>query len=462
MKSLIQSVHMKQDCAMPQWISTAMACIFALQWTFTMLPHTLGIRSISFAVGAILGVYILIKNYRLLFQKNAAPIWMIFLLFAWMTAHLLFIGTNHELQTAEYLSLWKRAALGAIFAIGFGISVSKSNRARDWWIVIIGIWTPTLIYFIKYVATFFLSAIGLKAPIFLKLFYGPEEFYVTKIAYVFFCLPLLATALGMLSVNLKRAYVNQANYIGEQWFWLLAVIAVLGLFICENIKNGIIYSAVLIVVFLILVLKNGLYRLSRSNLKIIAVILLAGTIFVFHNIRSNSSWGTLLADYEIASQVSPDVVWKTPDSYYPKNKYGVTVSVTNFDRIFFAATGLNLLENNLMGYGLVQSSFGHLAREQWPNAPLIQSHSGWLDLALGLGVPGVLLLLISSLLAISNIAPQSLPWSIFGAWGLGSILLLYCTTEVAQKNYVDTFVWLIVLEASLSLQPPKDFSKLAD
>ena len=461
MKSLIQSVHMKQDGAMPQWISTAMACIFALQWTFTMLPHTLGIRSISFAVGAILGVYIIIKNYRLLFQKNAAPIWLIFLLFAWMTIHLLFIGKNYELQIAEYLSLWKRAALGTIFAIGFGIAVTQSNQARNWWIVVMGLCSPSIVYFVKYIATYLLPIIGFKPPIFLMLFKGTAEFYVAKISYVFFCFPPLAIALGMFSANLKRADVNQASYIGEQWFWLLTVIAVLGVFICENIKNGIIYSVVLIVVFLTLVLKNGLYRLSKSNLKMIAVIFLAGIIFVFHNIRSNPSWGTLWADYEIASQVSPDVVWKTQDLYYPKNKYGMTVSGTNFDRIFFAATGLNLLENNLIGYGLVQSSFGHLAREQWPNAPLIQTHSGWLDLALGLGLPGVLLLLISSLLTIKNIAPQSLPWSIFGAWGLVSILLLYCTTEVAQKNYVDTFVWLIVLVASLSLQPPKDFSKLA-
>jgi hypothetical protein len=62
---------------MPKWISTAMACIFALQWIVTMLPHTLGVRNISFAVGVILGVYIIAKNYRLLFKKNAALIWLI-------------------------------------------------------------------------------------------------------------------------------------------------------------------------------------------------------------------------------------------------------------------------------------------------------------------------------------------------------------------------------------------------
>ncbi|AWW45630.1 hypothetical protein DPM18_01655 [Polynucleobacter paneuropaeus] len=455
---------------LPKWMATMMACIFSLQWTFAMLPHTLIIRNISFVVGAVLGLYIISKNYRLLFQRNAIPVWLIIFLFAWMTVHLLFIGSNHALQLAEFESLWKRAALGTLFAIGFGISISLlnsdgnfgGNQSREWRIVVAGLCAPTIIYFIKYGATFLLPTIGLKAPIYLTLFYGSAEFYVAKIAYVFFCLPLLAIALGMLAENLKKSGAASTSDIRQRWFWLFAAMAVMGVFICENIKNGTIYSAVLITIFMVSVLKNGLYKLSKSNLKMIAVVCLAGVIFMAHNFRSNPSWGTLLADYEVASQISPDIVWKTQDPYYPENKYGVTVSITNFDRFFYATTGFHLLESRLMGYGLVQSSFGHLARDRWPNAPLIQSHSGWLDLVLGLGIPGVILLLLSSGLAIRNIAPYPKPWSTFGVWGLGSILLLYITTEVAQKNYVDTFAWFIVLAASLSFLPLNQAAKASN
>lgn len=467
MKTLIKELCALRGEGLPRWIPLVMACIFSLQWTFTMLPHTLIIRNICFVGGAVLGLYVIAKNYRLLLQKNAIPVWLIVLLFAWMTIHLLCIGINHSFQLAEFGSLWKRAALGVIFAIGFGISVGllnpdgnfDSTQSREWWIVVAGLCAPTIIYYIKYGATFLLPVTGLKAPIFLTLFYDSADFYVAKIAYVFFCLPLLAIALGMLAANLKNSGAATASDIRQRWFWLLAAIAVMGVFICENIKNGIMYSAVLVAIFLISVLKNGLHKLSKSNSKIIAVVFLAGAVFIAHNFRSNPSWSTLLADYEVASQISPDVVWKTQESHYPENKYGEMVSITNFDRFFYATTGFHLLENRIMGYGLIQSSFGHLARERWPNAPLIQSHSGWLDLVLGLGIPGVLLLFLSSGLAIRNIAYCPVPWSIFGSWGLGSILLLYITTEVAQKNYVDTFVWFIVLTASLSLplrnQPAK-------
>jgi len=470
MKTLIQRSFSTNNSMLPRWISTVMAILFALQWTFVMLPHTLIVRNFSFVVGAVLGLYVIAKNYHLLLQRNAIPVWLIIFLFVWMTIHLLFIGTNHSLQLAEFESLWKRAALGALFAIGFGISIGclnsgsdfANNASREWNIVVAGLYAPTIIYFIKYSATFLLPVLGLKAPIFLTLFYGSAEFYVAKIAYVFFCLPLLAIALGMLSANLKKSGVASSGDIRQRCFWLLAVIAVMGVFICENIKNGIMYSAALMTIFVFTVLKNGVYKLSKSNLKIIGIVCLAGAIFMAHNFRNNPSWGTLAADYEVASQVSPDIVWKTQDSYYPNNRYGTTVSVTNFDRIFYATTGFHFLESHLLGYGLVQSSFGHLAREHWPNAPLIQSHSGWLDLALGLGIPGVLLLMISSALAIRNVSPCPKPWSIFGMWGLGSILLLYATTEVAQKNYVDTFVWFIVLVASLVLVPLNQPTKVSN
>lgn len=447
----LQSNDASQELQAQKWISTVMACIFAVQWTFTMLPHTLIVRNAAFALGAILGTYIIAKNYRLLFQKKAAPIWLILLLFIWVVIHLVFIGKNHDLQMAEFQSLWKRAALGVIFAIGLGISVTQNNQLRDWRIIIIGLCMPVIIYFVKYLSTYYLPDFGLMPPVYLRLFYGSEEFYVAKIAYVFFCLPLLAVALGVLAHQLKS---HMTENLFARWFWAMTIIAVMSLFICENIKNGIMYVLLLIAIFLGVLLKEGIHRVSKSNLIIAIAISLIGAIFVTYNLRTNPSWGTFTADFEVALQTSPSDVWESGQNakfIYPNNKYGLPVSVTNFDRVFYGCTGLQLLEKNLLGYGLVQSSFGHLAKERWPNAPLIQSHSGWLDLMLGLGVPGALLLLTAGLLAVFNATTTTFPWSVFGGWGLGSILLLYITTEVAQKNYVDTFVWFIALVASMAL-----------
>jgi hypothetical protein len=366
-----------------------------------------------------------------------------------MGFHLFFIGKNFELQKAEYQSLWKRAALGAVFTLGFGLTVVRVNLEKNWQIVVLGILSPTIIYYIKYLSTFMLPMLGINAPAFLLLYPGSAEFYVPKISYVFYCLPAFALSLGMLLMQIKKEAHSAA--LLDRLFWGGISILVLGVFYLENIKNGILYSLVLIILFLVSIFKGKERGISKSALCIALIILVASSLLVFNNLKINKTWAYLIADLEVAQKASPQEIWKTPESFYPKNAMGISVVSTTFDRAFYFRVGVNLLIQNPLGFGLVQSSFGHLAKEHWPNAPIIQSHSGWLDLALGLGIPGALLILLSALMAIKVASLAIQPWNVFGTWALGSVLILYVSTEVAQKNYLDTLVWLTVFVASLGL-----------
>ena len=445
----MQAPHSSGGAEFSAWISTVMSIIFALLWIFTMLPHTLIVQNFCLVIGASIGFYIVASQWQLLCSKKAIPIWMVLLLFLWMGIHLLFIGTNLDLQKAEYQSLWKRAALGSVFALGFGLSVTHARNNRNWKIVVLGLLSPTFIYYLKYLATFALPLLGIEPPEYLKLYFGSAEFYVPKTSYVFYCLPAFALALGMLLMQIRKEVC--LSTLKNSFFWGVTAILVLGVFYLENIKNGIMYALVLIIIFLLGIFKKSRDDISKSIVCVSVFILLFASLLAFNNFQTDKSWANLLADLEVVRAVSPEELWKTTESSYPLNAKGVPVASTNFDRAFYLRTGLNLLIQNPLGYGLVQSSFGHLAKERWPNAPIIQSHSGWLDLLLGLGFPGALLLLLSALMAIQRVGKVVEPWNVFGAWTLGSILILYISTEVAQKNYVDTLVWLIVLVASLGL-----------
>ena len=450
--------RIEKAAEMPQWIPTVMSIIFVFLWTFTMLPHTLIIQNFSLIAGALIGVYVLALNWRLLFSKQAIPIWVVLLLFFWIGIHLFYIGQNFDLQLREFQSLWKRAALGSIFGLGFGISVVQANKNKHWKIVLFGLFMPTFIYYIKYVATFMLPSFGINLPDFLRLYLGPAAFYVPKISYVFYCLPALAFALGMLLMQVRKGF-----YIGSikaNLFWVIAIILVLGVFYLENIKNGIMYVFLLTILFVISIIKSGVRKLPSLSLAVVVFIPLLVCALVLNNLKTNESWLNLLEDLKVAHISSPENIWKTAESHYPLNGNGIPVASTNFDRAFYLKVGLELIGKNPLGYGLVHGSFGLMARDYWPNAPLIQSHSGWLDLMLGIGIPGTFLLLASAVLAIQKVQSVAEPWSTFGTWILGSILLLYLSTEVSQKNYVDTFVWLIILVASLGLQKfPRSISK---
>ena len=449
MNSLAQAHHPKQAAQLPDWISTVMCIIFALLWGISMLPHTLFWRNTCYVAGACLGLYVIIKNMPLLRQKVAAPLWIILGLFAWVLFHYFFIGKNSAIGLEELLSIWKRAALGCIFAIGLGIAISSTARKLSWTIIAVGLLTPVLIYFVKYFFTFIAPALGYLAPHFLTLYYSGESssFYIAKIAYVFFCLPTLAVALGMLAANIKSGGDTKKNCICA-----FVIIAVLGVFYLENIKNGFMFALFLFSLFFASLLSSGLRKISRLQWLFIGILVGSAGLFFNQNVQNNDSWRTLIADAKVASKIDQNDVWKygRPE-LYPQNEFGKVVSVTNYERISWGIEAMRLIKENPLGYGAVLASFRHLTKEKWPDSSLTQSHSGWLDLTLGIGIPGVVLLIAATLLAIRNAKRLPLPWSVFGVWVLVSILILFTTTEVSQKVYVDTFVWLVAFVAALAL-----------
>jgi hypothetical protein len=82
---------------------------------------------------------------------------------------------------------------------------------------------------------------------------------------------------------------------------------------------------------------------------------------------------------------------------------------------------------------------------------LHQNHSGWLDLALGLGLPGIGLILGALILALKQCTAVPSPIGNFGFWLLLSLALLWCTTEVSQKVFFDWLVFAIAWVAALAL-----------
>ena len=134
------------------------------------------------------------------------------------------------------------------------------------------------------------------------------------------------------------------------------------------------------------------------------------------------------------------------------------VSLTNYERIAWAKEGIKLAMQNPLGYGLIERSFGRLTKINWPDSKLHQSHSGWIDLVLGLGIPGfllistVLLTLLYQLAKLANGAGiVANPYSTMVWWALFSALIMWCTTEISQKVFFDALILWLTLGAGLSL-----------
>lgn len=456
--------------AIPSWILTTQCICFAILYGIWAVPETILVRHICLIMGALLGLYVMVRNRHILFTKQALPIGMLCLLFMWVFFQLIYLGTNPSLQFEEFSGIWKRTIIGFIFAVGFGLALASRNQglAKDekhgrnrifWGLIYFGFMLPTLIYLLKYVLTFEAPKFGLISPDYLKLHYGSLPFYMPKTVYVAFCLPLFAISLGQIAIQLNRPKWQPLMMI----LYVASCAAVLFVFYAENIKNGVANSIILTIIFcMILLFKHRARIRARDALLVLFFFIVLG-FFVHHHIKKNESWTTLIADMRVAVQVDQIEQWKFDgERGYPNNAQGKMVSITNYARIAWSIAGAQLLLKNPLGYGLIERSFGHLAKEQWPESRLHQSHSGWLDLALGLGLPGIGLILGPLTIVLLRCAQSSDTLASFGFWLLLSLALLWCTTEVSQKVYFDWLIFAIAWVGALSMSNKQVKAPLTD
>ena len=454
----------------PSAVRVALVCAFAVLWTIWMQPHTIAIRHLVLTLGSLLGLYVIGQNPRLLWTKSARPIAVVALLLAWITFHLFFLSHNYALQLEEYLTIWKRIAWGIPFALGLGIALGADESVQNpdqlaannqglasgkcWWIFYLGILMPTLIYLLRASLMMLATKAGWQLPDALANLYPPSTWYIPKTSYVFFCLPALAIACSQLRCIMAlqtKARMKLALLYG------LSVAAVLAVFYMENIKNGMVYALLIVMFFAVKVIWAKKGRWNARSLLVACALAACMIVLVMHHIQKNDSWKTLFADIKVARQLDQIDSWKYYGAKgYPLNEFGKPVSETNYERAAWAQVVLGFIQEMPQGYGLVLESFGHRAKEKWPDSRLLQSHSGWLDLTFGIGIPGVFLMLLAALMALKTARnAQSPNWSRIGTAMLLSMGLLMTTTEVSQRTYLDALLFTILWLAGLGLQPSK-------
>lgn len=428
--------------------------LFAILYAIWILPETIYLRHVCLIVGAALGLYQIVHFRALLVKKSAMPIWLLLGLFAWAIFHLFFLSSNFELQLHEFKTIWKRTALGAIFALGLGLAIAKvgPQKLREYWpLLYLGLIAPTLIYIFKYILTHSGQAWGLPIPDYLRVQGSTNTFYIAKTSYVCFCLPTLAVALGQSLLSIR-------NHIWFSWgnvVYALSIPAIFFVFHAENIKNGVIYGTLLILIFTILFLLLNFKQHWRKKVLFIALILLVVMIFLANHIQKNESWKTFAADAKIALDTESYDHWKFFGAKgYPNNTSGKMVSNTNYERMAWGKVGLSLIPDNPLGYGLIEDSFGKLTKKKWPESSLRQSHSGWLDFILGMGVPGLMLVwsaMLGSFILLGKSSYGAIkPWMNACRWILLASFVMWFTTEVSQRVFLDVLIFWIAFSSGLA------------
>jgi hypothetical protein len=453
----------------PLWIVWTQCACFAVLYSIWNYPLTNFLSDLCLVIGALLSVYILYLHRSFFKAKEAIPFWLLIILLGWIVFHLLFLSNNFPLQLRELTSIWKRVVIAIIFALGFGIALVNSAPKKGFWVLFyLGMQLPALIFLGKYMLNSFALQYGWVVPDYLQIYTSRTSvFYMYKTDYVSFCLPALALSLAQLKMNLDQGRV----FIMANLVYLLALLAVLATFFLGNIKNGMVYSAILSAVFIVLALNSQLnmaastrfkaatLKLLLQKLLVILMVVAISAPIVIRHIEKNPSWKLLWADSKVAIQVDQIDNWKYwGGKGYPLNEYGAQVSQTNYERLAWGIVGLRLVGENPLGYGLVEDSYGYLTKAKWPDSKMTQTHSGWLDLTLGIGIPGIGLILgalgLVMYRAIQNSHKngtllQQAIWSSRLIWVLWALLLLWCTSEISLKLHIIALMFWISFSAGI-------------
>jgi hypothetical protein len=274
--------------------------------------------------------------------------------------------------------------------------------------------------------------------------------YIAKTAYMGFCAPTLVIALGQIYHQIEKGRLLTFITL----LYLLTIPAVLFVFYSENIKNGVFYSFLFISIFLALLVKKH-FKKSMLNISLLTGIVIAiSAVLINSHIQKNRSWETFFADARVAIQVENNDAWRLCGGPLglPKNEFGEEVSDTNYSRIAWGINAAKLVIEYPMGYGLVERSFGHIGKKVWTDSCLSQSHSGWLDLTLGVGLPGLLLILAALILGLSRLISidfqsqaYSDNWNLMLSSALLCLLFIWITTEISQKVFLEELLFFIAL-----------------
>ena len=325
----------------PHWLAMTLCILFAILYAVWLLPNTIFIRNTCLIAGAVLSLWLIFQNRGIFYQRRTWPILLIGGLLIWVSIHLFFIGLEFDTQYAEYTKIWKKIALGCVFAIGLGLAISShfadDKKSMQYWLIVrIAFLLPVTIYFLKLIINTWAAYKGIELSPYLQdsraIFTDP--YAIARPGYVFFILPAIALAIGTMTNAIESNRFAIKNHLLD----LASMVLTIACLFIEHDKLG-----VLLVIFLLLaagcILTKGMAkRLSRQNLLILFLGLLAVLVISLSSYRQNAQWSSLIADAKVAVQVDAIDDWKYESAKsenaqhevierLPVNEYGQKVNV---------------------------------------------------------------------------------------------------------------------------------------
>lgn len=481
MNPLVQTEQMTQssmtrylELFFRSWIFLA-AMVLLVVWA---LPHTIAARNIALYTGLVASLgWVAVARPRVGW-KAFWPSICLLLVPLWVLFHWYFISALRDEQWQELNSTWLRASAAVILGSILGLIIASRPKQIIWIVLAISL-LPTITFFLYLQQVYLQQNWILPSGMFYGLFKG-------KFSEVYFVLCQVLVGFALLSYSFER--MKQVK------FWSLVMglsLILMGIadFIAARALNGILITGLGLTLCLLIFIARNLFGSQHSFVnrgKVIVLSVLVLTIltaalysFWLYDQRYEGKLANLIGDIKVASQIDQNQAWARdgrgiPD---PVDSTGRPVNGSTYERVSWFIKGVNLIQDNPLGNGLSHRAFRYYMQAQFPGSIAPMTHSAWVDFALGLGLPG-LLLVWGAIFGIAwrsfsqppNSSFAKTPQSegannytytrLLAIWLILGLFCLWIIGEVSEREYLEHYFFIIALFGTALIAPnPEGFSK---
>lgn len=428
------------------------------------LSGTIAARNTALAIGCLASLAWIYSVRPKITLSMTLPALCLLAVPGWLWMHYFFLPTDTAAQLYDLRGTWLRAILAVLMASGLGLMIARRPKRMIWiWLAMAALALTTL--------GRFLLEVWRTHQWVINDFRFPFKY---KSALVYFLMYPCLVAYGLLHYCVVKWSVNsQSCFLGLSLNLVLGLSAI-GLvtvcwvdFIAAHALNGVLVAGM---VGLILLLTCLIYsvRVCRTRKSInywlllsavLVVLSTALTLFWQYDQKYERKLTNIVSDMQVAAQIDVHPHWQrdpvSQDLFTPTDSLGRAVNVSTYERTAWFVKGISLLQEYPLGAGFSYLAFRYWMHQENPNLHLSKTHSGWLDYALGLGLPGLLLTWLAMGLVIlryGRLVHQGIIENqnafcnaLVAIWILGGVWALWWPVEVSEREFIEYLFFMVSL-----------------
>jgi hypothetical protein len=358
------------------------------------IPHTIAGRYICEGL-LLIAVLAYKPNWKLFFSANKA----LLIFFAYLLIQLLFFSTNYQQAFSNFRAEWMHFILFSIIGAGIGLIYREKSSLKILLYLGIAFSIPLYIHLILFVVK------GIAIESIPWGYWGINEIH-GDLGY---------TSLQASTLLFTYFLFSSKKSIQSYWVILLIVPCILSPLVAMS-RGGTLFSVIALSITTlayILIGSKGKVSIKKVCL-VLTGILLAGFIVIQVGLKAQPErWGGISSRISLGFQAKANDVFCNGAGHLERHlkENGIDItpqlkkdlgSIKDGDgqRVIAARSGASLITEYPMGINQSKQAYQQAIIEYCQKNPEIfisHAHNAWIDTSLAIGIPGVILLMLSML-----------------------------------------------------------------